>query len=233
MTISNLVRHEQRLLDPDPSVGSRTIEATGRSLGAARRVGLILGALSSVAPLLAWVFEMGSFRTWFLAAALPGAALLTALNIGALSTPDSRRVVRLGVVAGIVGTIGYDVFRIPFVFGAGLRLLSPIESYGVLLLGTDRSSGWTDLAGWSWHLTNGIGFAIAYLAVAAGRRWHLGLAWAMVLETATIATPFGIYYGLAGKHDASSSPTPPTCPTDSRSGGSASTHRRSTGRSTG
>jgi hypothetical protein len=155
----------------------------------------------SVAPLLAWVFGLGSFRSWFLATTLPGTATLVWLAAGPHPPAGARRIITVGLFAGVVGTLGYDLFRIPFVFGFGYRLLSPIESYGVLLTGSTTSSGWTDLAGWAWHVSNGAGFAIAYVAVAQGRRWPWGVAWAMVLESATVLTPFATYYDLAGKAD--------------------------------
>ena len=107
----------------------------------------------------------------------------------------------LGTVAGIIGTLGYDLFRVPLVFGSGRMLLSPIESYGVLALDATTSSGWTDFAGWGYHFSNGIGFGIVYAALARGRNRWWGVAWAMALETGTILTPFGSAYNLWWKWD--------------------------------
>lgn len=165
---------------------------------AARMLLAVLG-LTSVVPLLAWVFGIGSFRSWFLVVTVPGALALACLVLRPRASEATRRIVTVGVFAGLIGTVGYDVVRVPFVFGAGYRLLSPIESYGVLLTGASSSSGWTDLAGWGWHLSNGIGFGITYVAIAEGRRWQYGVAWAMALESASVLTPFAGYYSLAGK----------------------------------
>lgn len=106
---------------------------------------------------------------------------------------------RVGAVAGLVGTAGYDLFRVPFVVLGGLRLLSPIESYGVLLADAAASSGRTAVLGWAYHVANGVLFAVAYAVLAYRRRWWWGLMWALVLETATIVTPFADLYQLRGR----------------------------------
>ena len=103
-----------------------------------------------------------------------------------------------GTIGGLIGTAGYDLFRVPFMV-AGYRLLAPIDSYGVLLLGAPSSSALTGLAGWAFHFSNGVGFGIAYAVIALGRRWWWGVLWAMVLETATVLTPFVDTYALRGK----------------------------------
>lgn len=103
-----------------------------------------------------------------------------------------------GTIGGLIGTAGYDLFRLPFMV-AGYRLLAPIDSYGVLLLGAPSSNALTGFAGWAYHVSNGVGFGIAYAVVALGRRWWWGLLWAMVLESATVLTPFVDTYALRGK----------------------------------
>lgn len=158
--------------------------------------------LCPVVPLLAWVYGLGPFAAWFWLAVVPALALLAAIA-WAVSRPGSghprlRAALVAGTIGGLVGTAGYDLFRVPFA-ALGLRLLDPIDSYGVLLLGAESSSPLSGFAGWAYHLSNGVGFGIAYAAVALGRRWWWGLTWAMVLETATIATPFADAYALRGQ----------------------------------
>lgn len=162
------------------------------------RVAVFLLGGTSVASLLAWVYGLGSFRGWFLAVSVPGQVLLAAIALWAVRRDDLEelRVLLLaGFLGGLVGTLGYDLFRVPFVLG-GLRVLAPIDSYGVLAAGTAASSQWTGLLGWSYHVTNGIGFGLAYAMLAPRRHWGWGVVWAMVLETATVVSPFATQYAL-------------------------------------
>jgi hypothetical protein len=159
-------------------------------------------ALLSVAPLLAWVYGLGRFAVWFRFVALP-ALLVVALVAWRASRPGSRHpdvrtAMVAGTIGGLVGTIGYDVFRLPFL-ALGYRLLAPIDSYGVLLLDGHSSSALSGFAGWAYHFSNGICFGIAYAMVALGRNWRWGLLWAMVLETASVVTPFADTYAISGR----------------------------------
>lgn len=171
-----------------------------------RRVGVppplsflsVLLGLLSVAALLAWVNRRGSFALWFWGVSAPSMALLGLIGVVVHRRWRYSRLavaLRAGVLGGIAGTLACDLFRVPFA-ALGPRLFAPIGSYGVLLLGARSSSPWTGLAGWSYHLLNGIGFGVAFAILALGRRWWWGVAWGMVLETATI--PYSWEHGLAG-----------------------------------
>lgn len=162
-----------------------------------------LAALSllSVAPLLAWVYGLGQFSSWYWRVTVPALAIVAGAAVVVARSPSRRPLHHAfvaGTVGGVVGTIGYDVVRLPFLAG-GLRLLAPIDSYGVLMLDAVGSSGRTGTAGWVFHAANGICFGIAYALVAAGRSWRWALLWAMVLETATVVSPFASLYGLRQK----------------------------------
>lgn len=162
-----------------------------------RVVVFLLGG-TSVASLLAWVYGLGAFQVWFLVISVPGQLALAAIALWAVRRDDLaelRVLLVAGLLGGLVGTLGYDLFRVPFVL-AGLRVLAPIDSYGVLAAGAFESSQWTGLLGWTYHVTNGIGFGLAYAMLAPRRHWGWGVAWAMVLETATIVTPFATQYAL-------------------------------------
>lgn len=170
-----------------------------RSAPSAIRTGLFLVACASVFPLLAWVYDLGMFRAWALLTALPGLAILVAFTAWLDRSgrwPGTRAAITAGALGGLAGTLGYDLFRVPFVFLGGMQLLAPIDSYGVLLLGAATSSGLTGLAGWGYHFLNGIGFGVAYAVVARGRHWGWGVAWAMILETAVVVSPFATVYAL-------------------------------------
>ena len=162
----------------------------------------VLG-LCSVAPLLAWVYGLGSFAAWFWALAAPGMLLVFVLALVLARTgafPDLRVGIAAGVLGGVVGTIGYDVIRMPFL-AAGYRLFAPINSYGILILGTTHSSPFSDLVGWLYNFANGTMFGVAYGMIAIGRRWWMGIPWAFFLETMTIVTPYAAAYGIAGHPD--------------------------------
>lgn len=182
--------------------GAMTDTLAARAAGVGP-LAVVVGPLGfmSVASLLAWVFGLGRFSSWFWFLSLP--AMGTLAVVAAVATrggarPALRGALVAGVVGGVIGTAGYDVFRIPF-HVLGYRLLAPIDSYGVLILGADGSSALSGFVGWAYHVSNGVGFGVAYAVVALGRPWFWGIAWAMVLETATIATPFAGTYAIAGK----------------------------------
>lgn len=156
--------------------------------------------LGSVLPLLVWAFGGGSFQSWTIALALPSqlALLVSAVVATNRRYPALHTALRAGVVGGIVGTVGYDLVRAPFE-AAGLRVFLPIDSYGILMLGERTSTPITDLLGWVYHFTNGIGFGITYACLALGRRWVWALPWALFLETAFIVTPLGGFYSIRGQ----------------------------------
>lgn len=178
-------------------MGSADTAVASRLPGWARVVVFLLGG-TSVASLLAWVYGLGSFQAWFLAVSVPGQVVLAALALWAVRRDDlvELRVLLLaGFLGGLVGTLGYDLARVPFVL-AGLRVLAPIDSYGVLAAGAFESSQWTGLLGWAYHVANGIGFGLAYAMLAPRRHWGWGVAWAMLLETVTVVSPFASQYAL-------------------------------------
>ena len=169
------------------------------------RLPVALAACGSVVPLLAWVSDLGPFHLWSLLVGLPAVVVVVAfgLLVARPRFPATFDAMVAGALGGLLGSLGYDVFRVPFVYGLGRQLLAPIDSYGVLLLDSLSSSPLTGFAGWSYHFTNGIGFGVAYALVARNRHYVWALLWAMVLETATVVSDFAPTYGLrtdAGLH---------------------------------
>jgi len=165
-----------------------------------------LCALLGVAPvlaLLAWVYRLGPFHAWFWGIGAPALVLLGLIGFWLVRSGRESRLrtaLYCGVVGGVVGVVGYDAIRIPQVL-LGIRPYIPIESYGLLMLDASASSSQTELAGWVFNFCNGVGFGVSYAVVALGRRWYWAVVWAFVLETATVVTPFAVYYQLAGKWD--------------------------------
>ena len=160
----------------------------------------LLGMLP-VAALLAWVYRLGPFATWFWGAGAPSMVALAAIGLWVSKSGRQSRLrtaLVCGTVGGLIGTVGYDAIRLPQVL-FGLRPYIPIQSYGLLMLNADTSSPLTELAGWAYNFCNGIGFGIAYAVVALGRRWYWAILWAFALETATVVSPFAAMYQLEGK----------------------------------
>lgn len=195
------VEHERR----DSSGGlSMTVSSTPTAAGPGEapqlvRLALFVAACGSVLPLLAWVYGLGSFASFALVVGAPLVLAVFGTTVWLDRTgrwPKTRAAILAGAIGGLVGTLGYDLFRVPFVYTTGLQLLAPIESYGVLLLDAPSSSTLTAFAGWAYHFVNGIGFGIAWAVVARGRPWLWGVGWAMFLETMTIISPFAGTYGL-------------------------------------
>lgn len=156
--------------------------------------------VTSAAPLLGWVYGLAPFHLLFLTTALPATvAVISVCGWLTARHPESQllRAARVGALAGVVATVGSDLLRTPLVAG-DVRLLTPIETTGVLLAGADGSSGLTTVLGWTYHLANGVLFATAYAVIAYRRSWGWGLAWGFLLATATMVTPFADIYGLSG-----------------------------------
>jgi len=120
------------------------------------------------------------------------------------------RHLRLGFWGGLLGTLGYDIVRVPFHL-AGFRVFAPIQAYGVWLAEAQRSSGFTEALGWLYHFSNGITFGIMYALVmggsrggnppenlALGRHWGWGVLWGLCLESIVLSTPFARIFHLQG-----------------------------------
>jgi hypothetical protein len=164
-------------------------------------LGLVVVVLcaTSVGALIADLYGVMAMSRFVLFITLPSLVVVGAIAL--VDVPawiDLQRRIALGAVAGLVGTVGYDVVRIPFAL-AGQRIFAPIDSYGLLIDGGPMSSGWTNLLGWGFHFSNGITFGIAYAILLAGRHWGFGVAYGMGLEAVAFLSPFTGVYGLTGK----------------------------------
>jgi hypothetical protein len=163
-----------------------------------QRLLVALLASGSIAALLADLYGVAPMNLVFWFASIPAMAGLAAAASLPRVDPDIRARIRVGAVAGVLGTIGYDVVRVPFAL-AGQRVFAPIETYGFLIADASASSGLTSTLGWLYHLSNGVTFGIAYAALAARRPWPWGVVWALALETVAVLSPFATRYGLSGR----------------------------------
>ncbi|WP_303317610.1 hypothetical protein Q4Q34_16980 [Flavivirga abyssicola] len=104
----------------------------------------------------------------------------------------------IGAFGGLIGTFGYDLIRVPFIL-MGSRIFAPINMYGVWI--TDASSGshFSDTIGWLYHFSNGITFGIMYALFMKNKSFWWAIAYALLLETIFVISPFGELFGLRSK----------------------------------
>jgi hypothetical protein len=181
-----------------PNIGHPDSQARWAALR--RWSGRVLIALlcgGSIAALLADLYGVAPMHAVFWLVSMPTMAMLAVVASLRHVEPDLRARIRVGAVAGVLGTIGYDVVRIPFAI-AGQRVFAPIETYGILIADASASSALTSTLGWLYHQSNGVTFGIAYAALAARRPWPWGVVWALFLETVAVLSPFAARYGLSG-----------------------------------
>lgn len=153
-----------------------------------------LGA-TSIGTLLLYFYgvtSMGTGARWLL---LPAVVLLAAFAL-AMARRDAvvaERVVA-GVWAGALATFAYDVVRVP-IAASGVPVFKAISYFGTVILDQAHPTPVSELVGWSYHLSNGIGFGLMYaMAVTRPRLWS-ALLWGVTLEAAMLATPYAEVFG--------------------------------------
>ena len=105
-----------------------------------------------------------------------------------------------GLAAGAAGLVAYNLLRL-LIMVTGLvpfNPFRPIEVYGLLILDAAEDTALTRAVGWSFHLWNGLSFAMMYtLAVGKGRiAW--AVVWGLLLELAMLSSYpsiFGLVIG--------------------------------------
>lgn len=122
------------------------------------------------------------------------------------------RAVMLGIVAGLLAVVAYDVFRLPFVFAKqlgvssifpALNLFKVFPRFGAMILGqpleqTNYSRA-AHFIGWIYHFSNGATFGVMYVALlgdGSRRSWAWGVLMAAGLELAMLLTPYPHYFGI-------------------------------------
>jgi hypothetical protein len=171
-------------------------------------------AATSIWCLLAEFYGLCSMRAFTLFISLPATVLLVMLSVRDLLRGDGRlaRGVVIGAAAGLIAAVGYDLFRLPFVFARawGLEAIVPplplfkvFPRFGAMILGQpleQASYSWAAiLIGWAYHFSNGLTFGIMYTALvgeAARRHWSWAVLMAVGLELGMLLTPYPRVFGI-------------------------------------
>jgi len=84
----------------------------------------------------------------------------------------------------LAATAAYDLTRLALVavLGMDLRPFEAVPLFGQLLTGAPAHSPVAVAVGVAYHLSNGVGFGVAFAMVAGRRGIGAGVAWALVLE---------------------------------------------------
>lgn len=159
---------------------------------------LTIACIPQAGSLLLKVYGVCSLQQAFLFLALPAIILVVLMYVwarknGRQETADS---IKLGLFAGLVATIFYDLARIPFLI-FGQRVFAPISAYGVWLFDANYSTRFTELAGWAYHFVNGLSFGIIYSLFMRKQAILWAVLWACGLETIAFLSPFGRIFGFS------------------------------------
>lgn len=121
---------------------------------------------------------------------LPSMIFLVCLMVlaGKADRPIIVGRLRSGFAAGLLGLLAYNGTRwiLGSVLGIGMGPFYSISIFGSLITGKSIGSPVSDVAGWAYHLSNGVTFAIMYTLVAGPSRWWFGLLWGAALEIAML-----------------------------------------------
>lgn len=120
----------------------------------------------------------------------PGMIFLLCAQIwaGRAGRPLIVNRLRVGFVAGLIGLAAYNASR----WAVGTLLsqsTSPFYSifiFGSLITAEPAGSTTAAVAGWLYHVSNGVTFGIMYTLLAGPARWWFGLAWGTTLELAML-----------------------------------------------
>ena len=156
----------------------RTVTATAASTSA-------LAFVLAIAGVIEMPFTINAI-------ALPSMALIVALSVwaGRVHRTAFMRRLWVGLIAGALATIAYDLLRwvilvtVPWDFDP----FRAHRNFGALIMSTSPHATSALVAGWVYHLWNGLSFAVMYTMMAGGARWRWAFLWAMALETATVIT---------------------------------------------
>lgn len=152
--------------------------------------------LSSIASLLLYFSGAIGFAEGVRYVLVPGLALGIA-TLGWAVAKDRRACTQTllsGAWAGLLATFVYDLVRVP-VAHAGLPVFKAISYFGTILLDQSMPTLGSEVAGWAYHVSNGVGFGLMYTALVRRPRAWSAVAWGLFLEVAMVVTPYAEVFG--------------------------------------
>jgi len=176
---------------------------------------VFLLAASSIACLLADFYHlcpMRIFTPFIFLPALAGLVLFAALD---RKRGDGQlwRAVLIGLSAGLLAAVAYDIFRLPFVFAREwgiasvvppMNLFKVFPRFGAMILGQpieqDTYSLAAQILGWLYHFSNGATFGVMYVAIIGNptrRHWVWAVVMALLIELGMLLTPYPQVFGIA------------------------------------
>jgi hypothetical protein len=169
---------------------------------------VFLLAASSIACLLFDFYGLCPMRVFTPFIFLPATVLLFIIALLDRQRGDGQlwRAVMIGLIAGLLAAVAYDIFRLPFVFAKEwgissivppMKLFKVFPRFGAMILGqpieqTSYSPG-AQVLGWVYHFSNGATFGVMYVTIIGNptrRHWAWAVLMALGLELGMLLTPY-------------------------------------------
>jgi hypothetical protein len=171
-------------------------------------------AASSIACLLADFYQLCPMKFFTPFIFLPALLALAAFAVLDWRRGDGQlwRAVWIGLAAGLLAAVAYDIFRLPFVFAKEwgltsivppMKLFKVFPRFGAMVLGEpleqESYSLAANLIGWIYHFSNGATFGVMYLAIIGNshrRHWFWAVVFALGLELGMLFTPYPTVFNI-------------------------------------
>jgi hypothetical protein len=171
-------------------------------------------AASSIACLLVEFYQLCPMRSFTLAVFFPACVALLILAVLSRIKGDGQlwRAVMVGLFAGLLAAVAYDIFRLPFVFAKQwgidgivppMNLFKVFPRFGAMILNQpleqEHYPASAQLVGWLYHFSNGATFGAMYMALIGDvtkRTWLWAVAMAAGIELAMLLTPYPSFFGI-------------------------------------
>ena len=154
-----------------------------------RQLGLIVAALSlfSLGAFVGQVYDVFDMSFVIAFFALPATVAIIGIAFWARRANQHLFVRRLilGLFIGIVATAAYDLIRLviqstPLV---DFNAFAVHPRFGEMIIDQPASTTAAKVVGWSYHISNGLTFALCYTLVAGRARWWWGVLYAVALQS--------------------------------------------------